>query len=254
MRSVNRLRRKRTALWSILALSAACPVPTQAADMRIEAAKITGGDLWIIGYADDPGVEITLDGQFPQRTDNRGYFEFRVVYHPASCIATLRTPKQTRSIVVGECGQQAPGLVGPAGPAGPRGEMGPRGEAGPPGERGAMGPPGPPGPQGPAGEQGLAGPPGPPGPAGPRGPAGLIGAPGLMGATGPAGPPGPPGPRGQQTPPVAAPKPKPPPALTGSVPRHRPAARPPRDPEPDPAPYNPQDLEPDAGGGGMDRY
>ena len=82
--------------------------------MRIEAAKITGGDLWIIGYADDPNTEITLDGQFPQRTDSRGYFEFRVVYHPATCIATLRTPKQSRGVVIAACGQvgpQAPGLV-----------------------------------------------------------------------------------------------------------------------------------------------
>lgn len=126
MRSARRLWRERWALCSMLALSAACALPARAAEMRIEAAKITGGDLWIIGYADDPGVEITLDGQFPHRTDSRGYFEFRVVYHPATCIATLRTPKQSRSIVVGECGQQgpqgpqAPGLVGPRGEAGPR--------------------------------------------------------------------------------------------------------------------------------------
>ena len=125
MRSAKRLWRERWALCSMLVLSAACTAPARAADMRIEAAKITGGDLWIIGYADDPGVEITLDGQFPHRTDGRGYFEFRVVYHPATCIATLRTPKQTRSIVVGEFGQQgpqAPGLVGPRGATGRPGE------------------------------------------------------------------------------------------------------------------------------------
>ncbi|WP_331302027.1 collagen-like protein [Methylobacterium oryzae] len=140
MTSAKRLWRERWALCSMLVLTAACTGAAQAEDMRIEAAKITGGDLWIIGYADDPGVEITLDGQFPHRTDSRGYFEFRVVYHPATCIATLRTPKQSRSIVVGECGQQGPQAPGLAGPAGPRGATGPRGEAGPPGERGAMGP------------------------------------------------------------------------------------------------------------------
>jgi len=246
MRSAKRLWRERWALCSMLALSAACGLPARAADMRIEAAKITGGDLWIIGYADDPGVEITLDGQFPHRTDSRGYFEFRVVYHPATCIATLRTPKQTRSIVVGECGQQAPGL------AGPRGETGPRGEAGPPGERGAMGPPGPPGPQGPAGAEGVAGPPGPPGE---RGPIGMAGAPGLMGAMGPPGPPGPPGgTRGQPASPSAAPKPNPSAALAGPAPKPRPPARARRAPEPESAPEGPLDLEPDAGGGGMDRY
>ncbi|MEE7502486.1 collagen-like protein [Methylobacterium mesophilicum] len=190
----------------MLALSAACAVPAHAGDMRIEAAKITGGDLWIIGYADDPGVEITLDGQFPHRTDSRGYFEFRVVYHPATCIATLRTPKQTRSIVVGECGQQGPQAPGLAGPAGPRGETGPRGEAGP------------------------------------------------MGPAGPAGPPGPAGSRERPSPPSAASKPKPSAAMTGSVPKPRPPARARRAPEPESAPEGPLDLEPDAGGGGMDRY
>ncbi|MGE8125818.1 Collagen triple helix repeat-containing protein [Methylobacterium sp. UNC300MFChir4.1] len=252
MRSAKRLWRERWALCSMLALSAACGLPARAADMRIEAAKITGGDLWIIGYADDPGVEITLDGQFPHRTDSRGYFEFRVVYHPATCIATLRTPKQTRSIVVGECGQQGPQAPGLAGPAGPRGETGPRGEAGPPGERGAMGPPGPPGPQGPAGAEGVAGPPGPPGE---RGPIGMAGAPGLMGAMGPPGPPGPPGgTRGQPASPSAAPKPNPSAALAGPAPKPRPPARARRAPEPESAPEGPLDLEPDAGGGGMDRY
>lgn len=253
MTSAKRLWRERWALCSMLVLTAACTGAAQAGDMRIEAAKITGGDLWIIGYADDPGVEITLDGQFPHRTDSRGYFEFRVVYHPATCIATLRTPKQSRSIVVGECGQQGPQAPGLAGPAGPRGATGPRGEAGPPGERGAMGPPGPPGPQGPAGPQGVAGPAGPPGE---RGPPGMAGAPGLMGAMGPAGPPGPPGSRGQPTTPSATPKPKPKPvpALTGSVPKPRPPARARRAPEPDTAPDAPLELEPDAGGSGMDRY
>ena len=261
-------RERRPALWSMLILSGACALPAQA-DMRIEAAKITGGDLWIIGYADDPGAEITLDGRFPQRTDSRGYFEFRVVYHPATCVATLRTPKQARSIVVGECGQQGPQAPPLVGPPGPRGEAGERGEAGPSGERGAAGPPGPPGPPGIAGPQGVAGPqgiaglqgavgsPGERGPSGPPGERGPPGSPGPTGAAGPAGPPGPPGPRGLQGPPGkmgppgATPKPKPPPAVAGTAPKQRPAARAPR--EPDLAPYSAPDLEPDTGGG-IGRY
>ena len=113
-----RAARRRNVVFGMVAVWTAWAAPAWA-EMRIEAAKITGGDLWIIGYADDPDTEITLDGQFPQRTDSNGYFEFRVVYHPATCIATLKTPKQSRSVVVGGCGQQgpqAPGLVGPPGP------------------------------------------------------------------------------------------------------------------------------------------
>ncbi|MBE7204588.1 MAG: collagen-like protein, partial [Parafilimonas terrae] len=160
--------RTRRALYSLMIASAACPVPAQA-EMRIEAAKITGGDLWIIGYADDPDTEITVDDGFPQRTDSRGYFEFRIVYHPATCIATLRTPRQSRGVVVAGCGQMGPQAAGLVGPAGPRGE---RGEAGPRGEPGAMGPPGPPGADGARGDPGPAGPAGGIGPVGPAGPAG----------------------------------------------------------------------------------
>ena len=61
--------RKRNALCGMAAVWAAWAVPAWA-EMRIEAAKITGGDLWVIGYADDPDVEITLDGRYPQRTDS----------------------------------------------------------------------------------------------------------------------------------------------------------------------------------------
>jgi hypothetical protein len=236
-----RVLRKHSLACAICALSAAWSVEARA-DMRIEAAKITGGDLWIIGYADDPNVEITLDDQFARRTDGRGYFEFRVVYHPATCVATLRTPKQARSIVVGECGQQgpqAPGLAGPAGPAGPRGETGARGDAGQQGERGATGP---------AGPQGVAGEPGERGAMGPIGP---------IGAAGPVGPAGPPGPRGLQGPPgapgkagAAAPAAKPP-TLTGSVARPRPA-RAPREPEA--APYEAPEAQPGSGIAPEDRY
>ena len=192
--------RQRLALCWMIAVASAWAAPVRA-EMRIEAAKITGGDLWIIGYADDPDTEITLDGKFPQRTDGNGYFEFRVVYHPATCIATIRTPKQSRDVVVGGCGQQgpqAPGLVGPPGPQGGRGETGPRGEIGLAGAPGAMGPPGPPGPTG------VAGPPGAQGEPGPRGPVGEAGRAGDTGPSGPIGPAGPAGPRGTPGPPGSA--------------------------------------------------
>ncbi|WP_419829218.1 collagen-like protein [Methylobacterium sp.] len=206
------------------------------ADMRIEAAKITAGDLWVLGNAGEPDAEITLDGKFSQRTDTRGYFEFHVVYHPATCIATLRTSKQARSIVVGECGQQALGLPGPPGP---RGEAGIRGE---PGRPGAMGPPGTPGTDGPVGAQGERGPQGPEGPVGSAGPAG---------PPGPRGPQGAPGPTGKSAPSSAAFKAKPSPTLTGSVTRPR-ATRPQQEPGQGPGDAAPS--EPGAGVAADDRY
>lgn len=157
------------------------------AAIQIEAAKITGGELWILGSVDEPNVEITLNGQFAHRTDGRGKFEFRVVYHPTTCIATLRTQKQERRVVVGECGQQgpqAPGLTGPAGPTGSKGETGLRGE---PGSVGGIGP------QGLIGSNGLDGEPGLQGVQGEPGRAGVAGPPGPPGPAGKIGPPGPPG-------------------------------------------------------------
>lgn len=243
--------------WQVImclsaSLIATCMMPAYA-DVKVEDAKITGGYLWVLGYADEPDSEITLDGKFPQHTDTRGYFEFRVVYHPATCIATLRTPKQSRDVVVSGCGQQgpqAPGLVGPAGPPGPRGEAGLRGEAGSKGEAGAMGPPGPRGIIGPAGAQGE------PGPAGPEGPAGIAGEVGPAGPSGPSGPSGPrgpqgvPGPVGKMGPPGTHATAKPP-SATGSATKREPARL---QPEPEASPGAPNGPEPGSGAAIDDRY
>ena len=184
-------------LLPVVLIAASTTAPAFAA-IQVEAAKITGGELWVLGSVDEPNTEITLDGQFAHRTDSKGKFEFRVVYHPATCIATLRTQKQERRVVVGECGQQgpqAPGLTGPAGPAGPRGETGPQGEPGivggigPQGLVGPEGPGGEPGPQGLQGDPGRAGLPGPPGPPGPAGKIGPPGPPGKASASAATGQP-----------------------------------------------------------------
>jgi hypothetical protein len=53
------------------------------------------------------------------RTERNGRFTFRVVYHPATCIATLAAGKDSTRAVVKGCGQ-----AGPRGPAGPPGERG----------------------------------------------------------------------------------------------------------------------------------
>jgi hypothetical protein len=133
------------------------------AEIAVAVARITEGALWVIGQTDEPGAEVTLDGAFTEKADGRGYFRFKVIYHPPDCIVTLRSGAQAQEAVVANCGQ--------AGPPGPAGLPGPEGPAGPPG---AAGPPGPPGPEGPPGSLGPAG---PPGPAGPRGAAGAAAAP-----------------------------------------------------------------------------
>lgn len=220
---------------AILGLSAPA-----AARIQVEAARITGGELWILGSTDEPEAEMTLDGKFPTKADKRGNFEFRVIYHPATCIATLRTPQDERKVVVGECGETGPaGSPGAAGAAGERGPAGPPGEAGPPGPvglQGMSGGQGLPGPAGKTGPVGEAGPMGPPGPAGPAGP------PGRPGPEGPRGPAGPPGPAGK----VVMPKPvAPKPLAPKPVPKAEPARRPTRV---DPGIETEPEYQPESGG------
>jgi hypothetical protein len=162
--------------------------------IKVDAAKITAGELWVLGSTDEENSEIVLDDRFARRTDARGRFEFSIVYHPASCVISLRTLTQVREVVVGECGQQgiqAPGLIGPAGPTGsigPRGERGPQGEMGITGEMGPPGPNGLPGSEGSKGPVGLEGPRGQTGPVGETGPQGPRGEPGHIGVAGLPGP------------------------------------------------------------------
>jgi hypothetical protein len=197
------------------------------AEIKIEAAKITGGELWILGHSDELDTEVLLDGRFSQKSDRRGYFEFHVVYHPPTCIVALRTASEARDVVVGECGQRGPQGPSLAGPAGPPGPPGPRGEAGPIGQAGPMGAPGVQGPPGPEGKQGARGAPGSDGPAGP------------------------PGPRGPQGPPGATPKAKPAPTLAAPMNKPR-RPVPPR--EPDATVEAPLELNPGAGISAEDRY
>lgn len=116
------------------ALAIAAIPGSAAADMSISGARIAEGDLIVIGQVDEPDTEITLDDMFSERTDGRGRFTFRVVYHPATCIVVLKAAARQRSVVIGNCGQMGPrGEPGPVGPPGDRGEPGPPGPMGPPG-------------------------------------------------------------------------------------------------------------------------
>jgi hypothetical protein len=98
------------------------------AEIKVSGARITEGQLWVLGQADEPNAPVTLDGAFEQTTDGRGRFEFRVVYHPATCIVSVKTAAQVKQAVVAGCGQ-----------AGPKGDPGPEGRPGPPGPAGLPG-------------------------------------------------------------------------------------------------------------------
>ncbi len=124
---------KRAAWATGSLLAASLAAGSASAEISLSAVRIAQGDLWVIGQAQEPHARITLEDQFEQTTDARGRFEFKVVYHPATCIVTLKTAAEQRQAVVQGCGQ-----AGPRGEAGPTGPQGPAGPPGPPGPRGTV--------------------------------------------------------------------------------------------------------------------
>jgi len=118
--------RARARAWpAAFGLAAAFVAAPARADITIAVARISEGQLWVIGQVDEPNATVTLDERMEQTADGRGRFEFRVVYHPPTCIVTVKTASQMKRAVVAACGQAGPkgdpGVAGPAGPAGPPG-------------------------------------------------------------------------------------------------------------------------------------
>ncbi|WP_162560647.1 collagen-like protein [Methylobacterium durans] len=187
------------------------------ADMIIDQAMITAGELRVSGRVNPAQTAtVVLDDRSQITADKEGRFLFRLAYHPANCMVTLKAGPDVRQAVIGFCGQRGPEgqgnpnaraavptvvpaavqgspqigsqggpQIGPQiGPRGPQGVAGPQGPEGPQGARGEVGPAGPAGPAGAVGPAGPAGPPGPRGEAGAVGPAGPAGPAGAAGADG----------------------------------------------------------------------
>ncbi len=207
---------KRTSkMWtrSVFAIAAGLGCGPAMAEIILHQARIDRGDLVVIGrLIPARAATVSVDANFEAESDSSGRFAFRLTYHPADCVVTLRANEEIREAVVGFCAQAGPtgpaGIPGPVGPVGVAGSLGQPGPTGPPGPAGQPGPKGergertgiagPVGPRGPQGVAGQQGPEGPQGAAGPAGPPGLIGPPGPEGQAGFPGPPGPPGPPGAE--------------------------------------------------------
>lgn len=153
------MRMRAFALGCALAALSALP---SSAEIRVDDARIAGGDLRITGRVSKGGEVVVLDDDVSVQADRSGRFSFRVPYMPQrNCTVTLKSGADEREVVVANCGIS--GAQGERGEPGPMGAQGPRGEPGPAGPAGQAGAPGP---QGPRGEMGPAGPPGPAGAAG----------------------------------------------------------------------------------------
>jgi hypothetical protein len=101
------------------AFGAAAVLPSAAlGNIAIVDAHIGEGDLWIVGHADEPDTEVSLDDSFTTKADARGNFQFRIAYHPSTCMVMVKTERFQRAVVVANCGQRGPqGEQGPPGPA-----------------------------------------------------------------------------------------------------------------------------------------
>ena len=111
----------RTALLRAAAVVSTLTTGTPAlAEFTIVGARIAEGDLWVIGQVDEPNTPVTLDGSYTETSDGSGRFQFRIAYHPATCTVILKTERQSRAVVVANCGQRGPqGEPGPPGPSVP---------------------------------------------------------------------------------------------------------------------------------------
>lgn len=181
------------------------------AEIILNQAMITNGELRVMGRLSTGRGTVTLDGEYEAATGDDGVFSFRLPYYPETCKVRLEAGSVSREAVIGFCGVAgqagSPGEPGPAGPPGPEGPPGPAGESfAAVGPAGAMGPRGP---QGVAGQQGPEGPQGEPGAAGPPGPRGEPGADGAQGEVGALGPPGERGEQGERGAPGAPGEPGP---------------------------------------------
>jgi hypothetical protein len=106
-------------LFAAAVLACGVAATEASAEIAVVDAHIGEGDLWLVGHVDEPETEVTLDDSFTAKADARGDFQFRIAYHPVTCMVVVKTQRQQRAVVVANCGQRGPqGEQGPPGPAG----------------------------------------------------------------------------------------------------------------------------------------
>ena len=96
-------------LFSILTAGAValttCGSAFAASDITV--AAIATGRLYVLGSTEHPHTTVLLDGQFRTESDERGSFQYELVYHPARCIVSATIDGKAHEAVVSNCGQQA---------------------------------------------------------------------------------------------------------------------------------------------------
>src|SRR5437868_4085088 len=89
----------------LAALILPASVPPAVSGFTISNASIAEGKLRVDGQVDELDTAITLDDGYTENTDRSGRFQFRIAYHPATCTVVLKTERQSRAVVIANCGQ-----------------------------------------------------------------------------------------------------------------------------------------------------
>jgi hypothetical protein len=109
---------------------------------EITLAAIATGRLYVVGTTERPHMPVVLEDKFRTESDDKGKFQYELVYHPSRCIVAATIDGKAVEAVVSNCGQQcvAASQNAAAGAAAPRpalpGRMGSAATANP-----AAGPP-----------------------------------------------------------------------------------------------------------------
>jgi hypothetical protein len=72
----------------------------------ITMAAIATGRLYVLGTTERPHTPVMLDEQFRTESDDKGKFQYELIYHPARCIVSAVIGGKTFEAVVSNCGEQ----------------------------------------------------------------------------------------------------------------------------------------------------
>ena len=89
---------------------------------EITLAAIATGRLYIVGTTEKPHMPVVLEDKFRTESDDKGKFQYELVYHPARCIVSASIDGKAVEAVVSNCSEQCPvvpvnAALGPAGAA-----------------------------------------------------------------------------------------------------------------------------------------
>ncbi|MCJ2095567.1 MULTISPECIES: hypothetical protein [unclassified Methylobacterium] len=101
------------------------------AGSEITVAAIATGRLYIVGTTEGPRRPVVLENRFRTESDDKGTFQYELIYHPARCIVSATIDGKTVEAVVSNCSQHCEVVPQSAAAAGPAAAVPVPGQGGP---------------------------------------------------------------------------------------------------------------------------